>query len=166
MAFEAAVDLNTKEEALKILVDKGILTMTDFEKCKKALSKKPSEAGLIYRDKIISVFYKSVQEQQMLAGKGIKAYLIVENRTTEPITIKATCAANGVIMEQDIQLAGGLLGKAKAIAEVAFFYNKLQIIDIHSLKDLKTISFVFRGYDKMHREMCNSIKMKEVVVNA
>ena len=47
MAFEAAVDLSTKEEALKILVDKGILTQTDFEKCKKALSKKPSEAGLL-----------------------------------------------------------------------------------------------------------------------
>ena len=165
MAFEAAVDLDTKEEALKLLVDKGILTQTDFEKCKKALSKKAAEAGLIYHDKTISVFYKSTQEQQMLGGKGIKVYLIVENKTKEPITIKATCAANGIIMEHDIQLVSNLLGKAKAIVEVVYFFNKLSVIDIHSIKDLKTVSFCFSAYDKMRREICSSTIMKEVVVN-
>ena len=162
MAFEPAVDMNTKEEALQILVDKGILTKTDFDKCKRVLSKKSTVGGCIYRDKSIVVYYKGYKEQTMFSGKGIKFFLIVENRTNEPVSIHGTFGLNGIIVEKDIVCASNLLGKAKAIAEITFFYSKLDMIDIYSVSNIEKFSFGFWYTNKQGRVLSDLEKLKDI----
>ncbi len=166
MAFEALTDLETKLEALQILVEKEILTKHDFDLCARALKRKNTEKGLIYRDKLIAVYYRGLEEQQMLAGKGVKVYLVIENRTNEPITVKARKSVNGIIVEKDDTISNHLPEKAKVIETPAFFFEKLKAVDVESIRDIQELSFLFRYEDDHFREIGKAKKPSVIQINS
>ena len=166
MAFEAITELDTKIDALQVLVDKGILTKHDFDSCKKAISKKNTEKGLIYRDKFIAVYFRGAREEQMLAGKGVKVFLLIENRTKSELSVRARISVNDVIVERTSYFCSDIPEKSKVIAEVGVFYDKLHAIDIYSVSDVETISFLFWSVDSTNKELFRAKKPTVITVNS
>lgn len=100
----------------------------------------------------------------MLAGKGVKIYLIVENRTKEPLSIHGTFGVNGVIVENDYICASKLIGKAKVIVELGIFYRKLSIIDVSSIDDIESFSYGFWSLDMNGQKLNNLEKLKDMML--
>lgn len=161
------VDVDTKEAALQLLVDKGVLTKRDFTACMKAIrsfskTKKSSDKSVIYEDDYIAVTYKGYEEQNMLGGNGIKLFLIIENKTDQVFSVRARKSINGFITDKDLTLSSDIPEFSKVIENTTFFYTNMKFMDINSLAEVENISFLFRCVDKHYKEI--NVAMRPAVI--
>ncbi len=164
MGFEAATEFSVKSDSLQELVDLGILTKHDFELCIRALKKKETEKGLIYRDKFIAVEYRGYDEQDNYNGKSIRVKFVVQNRTAEPLTVKARVYVNGVIVSKEEDISRRTPEKSKVIEEAIVNYDTLDVIDVKTVEDIEDISFLFWTVDSKYRELNKAKKPVSVVL--
>ncbi len=164
MGFEAATEFSVKSDSLQELVDLGILTKHDFELCIRALKRKETEKGLIYRDKYIAVEYRGFEEQDNYNGKGIRLMFVIQNRTSEPLNVKARICVNGVIVEKEASISTRTPEKSKVIEDASVYYDTLHVIDVNSIDDIEDISFLFWSTDSKYKELNRARKPVSVIL--
>lgn len=164
MGFEAAVSLETKLDTIQRLVDGGVLTKTDYELCKRALTKKEPSANWVYRDKFMAAFFKGFGKNRFMEDQGILLNMILENRTDDPISIYATISVNGIIVNLDHNCIRNLPAKSKIIAQVPLPYDKLDMLDVKKVEDMETLSFSFKCQDGHFKDLSKYSKPKKLVL--
>ena len=147
-----------KEKCLQLLVDKGILTEEEFEKCINVIKEdninvdnlfetieieptKRINNNYLYEDYRICVKYKGLQEiTNLFYGKGISIRFLVENKTSQSIRVHGTeITINGFMVDDDAWLVSELPANKKTIDGLNLFYGKLEEYDINSIDDIETI---------------------------
>lgn len=164
MAFEAAVSMETKLDALQRLVDGGIITQTDYDICKRALTKKPPNSNCIFRDKFMAAFFKGFGKSPYLNTPGITLNLILENRMDDPITISTTISVNGIIVIMDHSSIRDLPAKSKIIVQELLPFDKLDLLDVTKVEDIESLSFSFKCSDGHFKDLSKYSKPKKIVL--
>lgn len=139
--------IEDKVTALRSLVEKKVLSQPECDTCIRALKRESSEKGVFYRDKFIAVNYRGHENCEMMGGKGFKVYLVIENRTSDPLSLRARILLNGVILEKNECIMAEIPARSKILVSHAFFYDSLKPLDIKALKHVQEIGYMFRYCD-------------------
>ena len=166
MAENSIIDVGMKKEALNVLVEKGILTEAEYHNCVKAIEKQKTDKGIFYKDKCIGVSYRGYEVQNMFGGKGIKIFIIVENKTPEVTSVRCRLSVNDVIVDNDHSISSQIPPKSKIIAEVVIFFDKLKVLDVSNVTDIESISFVFTTMNKQRQELAQAKKPAKIYLTA
>ena len=141
------ISIEEKVTAIRSLVEKKVLSQSECDTCIRALKRESSEKGVFYRDKFIAVNYRGHENCEMLGGKGFKVYLIIENRTSDLLSLRARILLNGVILERSECILAEIPARSKILVSHAFFYDTLKPLNIKALKHVQEIGYMFRYCD-------------------
>lgn len=148
-------DMNTKIKGLKLLVQNGILTTEECDRCIDAISgggtsmvtsgrsSASAISGADYEDDKISVKFKGITRiSNLFFGKGYEFKYVIHNKTSHEMSVSATeVTVNGFVVSNDERINAEAAANKKTIDSIYLFDKKMSGCDVYSIDDIKEFEF-------------------------
>lgn len=153
----AIAEEDIKENELRILVQRGILTEDECQKCisvindlKDSSKNIPSEPTapkrirkVVFEDNRIKLTYKGIgKNTNLLFGDGIRIIFTIKNKTSHDISVSANdIMINEIVVETSCYIAAKVPANKSIVDYVFLYYSKLNDCDVYCIGDIVNVTF-------------------------
>lgn len=148
-------DMNMKIKGLKLLVQNGILTDAECDRCIEVLSgegraiavsgRGPASmsSGADYEDSRIAIKFKGINRiSNLFFGTGFEFKFVVQNKTNYEMRVNATeVTVNGFVVSNGELINSEAAANKKTLDSIYLYDKKMNTVDVYDIDDIEEFEF-------------------------
>lgn len=148
-------DMNMKIKGLKLLVQNGILTDAECDRCIEVLSgegrtiavsgRGPASmnSGADYEDSRIAIKFKGINRiSNLFFGAGFEFKFVVQNKTNYEMRVNATeVTVNGFVVSNGELINSEAAANKKTLDSIYLYDKKMNTVDVYDIDDIEEFEF-------------------------
>lgn len=149
-------DMNMKIKGLKLLVQNGILTEAECNRCIEVLSGQDTGivvssgrssvatvSGADYEDNRIAIKFKGINRvSNLFFGTGFEFKFVVQNKTNYEMRVAATeVTVNGFVVSNSELINSEAAANKKTLDSIYLYDKKMNTVDVYGIDDIEEFEF-------------------------